>query len=67
TYFFHHHYVCLMIGFNDGLFDFTGKAKWEAWEKQKVKGKEDAINEYINLVEKLIRFHSMNKRFRTGN
>uniref|UniRef100_A0A7N6A863 ACB domain-containing protein n=1 Tax=Anabas testudineus TaxID=64144 RepID=A0A7N6A863_ANATE len=36
-----------------GIFDFTGKAKWDAWEKQKGKAKEDAINEYINLVEQL--------------
>ncbi|CAK6978840.1 acyl-CoA-binding protein [Scomber scombrus] len=34
-----------------GMFDFTGKAKWDAWEKQKGKSKEDAMNEYINLVE----------------
>ncbi|XP_059199575.1 acyl-CoA-binding protein-like [Centropristis striata] len=36
-----------------GMFDFTGKAKWDAWEKQKGKGKEDAMNEYVNLVEQL--------------
>uniref|UniRef100_A0A3Q3LH36 ACB domain-containing protein n=1 Tax=Mastacembelus armatus TaxID=205130 RepID=A0A3Q3LH36_9TELE len=36
-----------------GMFDFTGKAKWDAWEKQKGKSKEDAMNEYINLVEQL--------------
>nr|XP_019955390.1 PREDICTED: acyl-CoA-binding protein homolog 1-like [Paralichthys olivaceus] len=36
-----------------GMFDFTGKAKWDAWEKQKGKSKEDAMNEYIKLVEKL--------------
>ncbi|KAF7643094.1 hypothetical protein LDENG_00245150 [Lucifuga dentata] len=36
-----------------GMFDFTGKAKWDAWEKQKGKSKEDAMNEYIALVEQL--------------
>ncbi|XP_038575717.1 acyl-CoA-binding protein [Micropterus salmoides] len=36
-----------------GMFDFTGKAKWDAWEKQKGKSKEDAMNEYITLVEQL--------------
>ncbi|KAM9851023.1 acyl-CoA-binding protein [Aulostomus maculatus] len=36
-----------------GMFDFTGKAKWDAWEKQKGKSKEDAMNEYITLVEEL--------------
>ncbi|XP_041663645.1 acyl-CoA-binding protein [Cheilinus undulatus] len=36
-----------------GMFDFTGKAKWDAWEKQKGKSQEDAMNEYIKLVEQL--------------
>ncbi|XP_075995090.1 acyl-CoA-binding protein [Genypterus blacodes] len=36
-----------------GMFDFTGKAKWDAWEKQKGKSKEDSMNEYIKLVEEL--------------
>ncbi|XP_013881573.1 acyl-CoA-binding protein [Austrofundulus limnaeus] len=36
-----------------GMLDFTGKAKWDAWEKQKGKNKEDAMNEYIQLVEEL--------------
>ncbi|XP_028993387.1 acyl-CoA-binding protein isoform X2 [Betta splendens] len=36
-----------------GMLDFTGKAKWDAWEKQKGKVKEDAMNEYINLAEQL--------------
>uniref|UniRef100_A0AAX7U3K0 Acyl-CoA-binding protein n=1 Tax=Astatotilapia calliptera TaxID=8154 RepID=A0AAX7U3K0_ASTCA len=36
-----------------GMFDFTGKAKWDAWEKQKGKSNENAMNEYISLVEEL--------------
>ncbi|XP_061578992.1 acyl-CoA-binding protein [Cololabis saira] len=36
-----------------GMLDFTGKAKWDAWEKQKGKSKDDAMNEYIQLVEEL--------------
>ncbi|CAI5670766.1 unnamed protein product [Oreochromis niloticus] len=36
-----------------GMFDFTGKAKWDAWEKQKGKSKENAMNEYVSLVEEL--------------
>ncbi|KAM9365154.1 acyl-CoA-binding protein [Pholidichthys leucotaenia] len=36
-----------------GMLDFTGKAKWDAWEKQKGKSKEDAMTEYISLVEEL--------------
>lgn len=35
------------------MFDFTGKAKWYAWEKQKGKSNDDAMNEYIKLVEQL--------------
>uniref|UniRef100_A0A672ZYQ3 Acyl-CoA-binding protein n=1 Tax=Sphaeramia orbicularis TaxID=375764 RepID=A0A672ZYQ3_9TELE len=36
-----------------GMLDFTGKAKWDAWEKQKGKSKDDAMNEYVSLVEEL--------------
>ncbi|KAI9522072.1 hypothetical protein NQZ68_039895 [Dissostichus eleginoides] len=36
-----------------GMFDFTGKAKWDAWEKQKGKSKEDAMSEYVSLVDQL--------------
>jgi diazepam-binding inhibitor (GABA receptor modulator, acyl-CoA-binding protein) len=35
------------------MFDFVGKAKYDAWESLKGKGSEDAMNEYIALVEKL--------------
>lgn len=34
-------------------FDFVGKAKYEAWMGQKGKTHEQAMQEYINLVEKL--------------
>lgn len=34
-------------------FDFVKKAKHEAWLAQKGKSAEDAMNEYIHLVEKL--------------
>lgn len=36
-----------------GMLDFTGKAKWDAWESQKGKSKEDAMKEYIELVDQL--------------
>ncbi|XP_064800347.1 acyl-CoA-binding protein-like [Oncorhynchus masou masou] len=36
-----------------GVLDFTGKAKWDAWEKEKGKSKEDGRKEYIALVEEL--------------
>jgi len=35
------------------MFDFVAKAKYEAWLSQKGKTKEGAMQEYINLVEKL--------------
>ena len=34
-------------------FDFVGKAKYEAWSGLKGKSKEEAMNEYIALVNKL--------------
>ena len=35
------------------MFDFVAKAKYEAWSSLKGKTKEGAMQEYINLVEKL--------------
>lgn len=35
------------------MFDFVGKAKYDAWESLKGKTKDDAMNEYIALVTKL--------------
>ncbi|MFT3679673.1 MAG: acyl-CoA-binding protein [Ferruginibacter sp.] len=34
-------------------FDFVAKAKYNAWEEQKGKSKESAMQEYIDLVTKL--------------
>jgi len=34
-------------------FDFVAKAKFQAWESLKGKSKEDAMKEYISLVNKL--------------
>ncbi len=34
-------------------FDFVNKAKYDAWATLKGKSKEDAMQEYINLVNKL--------------
>ena len=30
-----------------GMFDFAGKAKWDAWDALKGKSQEDAMTEYI--------------------
>ena len=34
-------------------FDFVAKAKYQAWSDQKGKTKETAMQEYVNLVERL--------------
>lgn len=34
-------------------FDFVAKAKYNAWEQIKGTSKEDAMQEYVNLVNKL--------------
>ncbi|XP_043965946.1 acyl-CoA-binding protein-like [Gambusia affinis] len=36
-----------------GMFDFTGKAKWDAWNPKKGLSKEAAMAGYVELVEKL--------------
>jgi len=36
-----------------GMLDFKGKAKWDAWDKQKGKSAEDAMTEYVALVAEL--------------
>ena len=40
-------------GERPGGFDFKGAAKYDAWEEQKGKNKEDAAKEYIELVNSL--------------
>ena len=34
-------------------FDFVARAKYEAWEKLNGKSREEAMQEYVNLVNKL--------------
>ncbi|XP_042589926.1 acyl-CoA-binding protein [Cyprinus carpio] len=36
-----------------GMLDFTGKAKWDAWEGKKGMSKDDAMKAYIAKVEEL--------------
>lgn len=36
-----------------GMLDFTGKAKWDAWNGRKGTSKDDAEAEYITFVEEL--------------
>mmetsp|Transcript_13176 Transcript_13176/g.30617 ORF Transcript_13176/g.30617 Transcript_13176/m.30617 type:complete len:87 (-) Transcript_13176:280-540(-) len=34
-----------------GMLDFTGKAKWDAWDSLKGMSKEDAMAKYVAAVE----------------
>jgi diazepam-binding inhibitor (GABA receptor modulator, acyl-CoA-binding protein) len=36
-----------------GQFDFVGRAKWDTWEKLKGTSTKDAMQQYIDLVERL--------------
>ncbi|MBZ5856237.1 acyl-CoA-binding protein [Flavihumibacter profundi] len=40
-------------GEGPSMFDFVAKAKYEAWSALKGKSKEDAMQAYIDLVQKL--------------
>jgi len=35
------------------MFDFVGKAKYEAWDSLRGKAKEEAMDEYVQLVQQL--------------
>ena len=40
-------------GKRPGMTDFVGRAKFDAWAALKGKGKDEAMQEYIDLVESL--------------
>ena len=42
-----------VTGDKPGFFDFVGSAKYEAWEKLRGIGQEDARQQYVDLVRKL--------------
>lgn len=42
-----------------GMFDFQGKAKWDAWSGRKGLAKEDAEKQYIAVVERLIQTYGL--------
>ena len=37
-----------------GILNPTGRAKWNAWNDQKGKSKEDAMGEYVEFVKKYL-------------
>lgn len=45
------------------MLDLKGKAKWEAWNKQKGKSKEQAQKEYIDLCTKLFKKFNIKNKF----
>ena len=40
-------------GERPGMTDFVARAKFDAWDKQKGKSKDEAMQEYIDLIESL--------------
>lgn len=40
-------------GKRPGFTDMVGRAKWDAWNELQGKGQEDAMQEYIDLIEGL--------------
>ncbi|XP_070711712.1 acyl-CoA-binding protein-like [Pempheris klunzingeri] len=36
-----------------GMFDLTGRGKWDAWNARKGLSKEEAMDAYVDFVEKL--------------
>jgi acyl-CoA-binding protein len=36
-----------------GFTDMVGRAKWDAWNEQKGKSSDDAMQEYVDLIESL--------------
>ena len=40
-------------GDKPGFFDFVGAAKYEAWEKLKGTGQDEARRQYVDLIRKL--------------
>ncbi len=40
-------------GSRPGFFDLAGRAKYDAWDKIKSLGAEDAMKEYVAIVQKL--------------
>jgi diazepam-binding inhibitor (GABA receptor modulating acyl-CoA-binding protein) len=40
-------------GKRPGFTDLVGRAKWDAWNEQKGKSSDDAMQEYVDLIESL--------------
>jgi len=42
-----------------GMFDMTGKAKWDAWESRKGLSKEDAEKQYIVVSKRIVETYGL--------
>ena len=42
-----------VTGKRPGFTDMVGRAKWDAWNELKGKGANDAMQEYVDLIESL--------------
>jgi acyl-CoA-binding protein len=40
-------------GKRPGFTDMVGRAKWDAWNEVKGKSREDAMQDYVDLIESL--------------
>lgn len=40
-----------VTGKRPGGFDFKGRAKWDAWKQREGLSREEAMRQYVNLVE----------------
>ena len=40
-------------GKRPGFTDMVGRAKWDAWNEVKGKGRDEAMQEYVDLIESL--------------
>lgn len=45
-------------GKRPGMFDFKGAAKFEAWEKLQGMNADDAMQKYVDIVEKLAKTYA---------
>ena len=42
-----------VTGNRPGGFDFKGRAKWDAWKQRDGLSREEAMRQYVNLVDRL--------------
>ncbi|RME27484.1 MAG: acyl-CoA-binding protein [Deltaproteobacteria bacterium] len=48
-------------GKRPGMFDLRGRAKYDAWAARKGMSREQAMDEYVRVVERLLRQHGLDQ------